>query len=463
MMTDKLGAGIAPAEGAPVTVKNSRAMRAERKRSEVGWSKTLAQWLFDHQIGLTLSALAPLLVAHLCVPGARPHTSKFLRLSYYNPATGRYGAGHDDLCLVASCVALAVGVRAAFMRHVLAPLGRRWGISNKKDATRFSEQGWMLAYYSVLWPLGMYLYCRSSYYLSLKGLWADWPKRELDGPMKAYILIQWAYWAQQVVSVNIEARRKDYWEMVVHHAITISLIAACYAYHQTRVGHLILILMDVIELIFPLAKCLKYVGFTTLCDVVFGVFLFVWAWTRHVLYLMVCWSVYYDLPRSLEQPCFRGAAEDVVGPFRAPEEGWSHLLEPFVDPAGTVCMTDGITKGFLTFLLALEVVICVWSFLIIRVTIRVLKGASAEDVRSDVEEEEEEEREKEREKEKVGHEMEEVQVVEDVGVESIDLRAWERRTAKRGSGLRASGVSFHLSQSDRKELLNRIGCEKQIE
>ncbi|KAK1569940.1 TLC domain-containing protein [Colletotrichum navitas] len=449
MMTDKLDVNIVSAEGAIVTVKPSRTIRTERKRSEDCQSKTLAQWLFDHQIGLTLYAVTPLLIAHLCIPGARPHTSKFLRLSYYNPATGKYGAGHDDLYFVAFCVMLAIGIRAAFMRHILAPLGRHWGISKKKDATRFSEQGWMLAYYSVVWPLGMYLYRNSPHFLSLKGLWADWPKRELDGLMKAYILIQWAYWVQQVVSVNIEARRKDYWEMIVHHAITISLIASCYAYHQTRVGHLILILMDVIELIFPLAKCLKYVGFTTLCDVVFGVFLCVWVCTRHVFYLMVCWSVYYDLPRSLELPCFRGAAEDVVGPLQPPEQGWSHLVEPFVDPKGTVCMTNGITKGFLTFLLALEAVICVWSFLIIRVTIRVLKGASAEDVRSDIEEEEEE--------------GEEVQVVEDVGVESIDLKAWERRTAKRKSGLRASGVSIHLSQSDRKELLNRIGCEKQIE
>ncbi|KAK2051828.1 TLC domain-containing protein [Colletotrichum caudatum] len=456
MMTGKVNVSIASPEGAPVTVKLSRTMRTERKRSEGSQSKTLAQWLFNHQIGLTFYAVTPLLIAHLCVPGARPHTSKFLLLSYHNPATGKYGAGHDDLCFVAFSVMLSIGIRAAFMQHVLAPLGRHWGISKKKDATRFAEQGWMLAYYSVLWPVGMYLYRNSSYFLSLKGLWADWPKRELDGPMKAYILVQLAYWAQQVVSVNIEARRKDYWEMIAHHAITIALIAACYAYHQTRVGHLILILMDVIELIFPLAKCLKYVGFTTLCDAVFGVFLFVWAWTRHVLYLMVCWSVYYDLPRSLEQPCFRGPAEDVVGPFQPPEEGWSHLLEPFVDPKGTVCMTNGTTKGFLTFLLALEVVICVWSFLIIRVTIRVLKGASAEDVRSDVEEEEEEE-------EKDGYETEEVQIVEGVGVESIDLKAWERRTAKRGSGLRASGLSIHLSQSDRKELLNRIGCEKQIE
>ncbi|TQN64140.1 Sphingosine N-acyltransferase-like protein FUM18, partial [Colletotrichum shisoi] len=246
----------------------------------------------------------------------------------------------------------------------------------------------------------------------------------------------------QVVSVNIEARRKDYWETI------------------TRVGHLILVLM---ELILPLAKCLKYVGFTTLCDVVFGVFLFVRIWTRHVFYLMAYWSVYYDLPRSLTQPCFRGAAGHIEGPFPAPEEGWSLLLEPFRDPKGTVCMTDGVKKGFLTFLLAPEVVICTWSFFIVRVTVRVLKGAPAEDVRSEDEAEEEKE-DDEREEEQVEYEMveEALCVEEDVGVESIDLKAWERRNARRDAGSRARGARVH-SQSDRKDLLNRIGCEKQIE
>lgn len=96
-----------------------------------------------------------------------------------------------------------------------------------------------------------YLYYKSPHYLNLGELWTNWPQRELDGLTKVYILAQWAYWMQQVIAVNIEARRKDYWEMIVHHAITISLIAASYAYHQTRVGHLILVLMDIVELIFP--------------------------------------------------------------------------------------------------------------------------------------------------------------------------------------------------------------------
>ncbi|EFQ32292.1 TLC domain-containing protein [Colletotrichum graminicola] len=443
---------IAHTERAPVSSRTSRPALKKAKAIDDSRRKKVIQWLFDNQTSLAFHTIAPLLLAHVCVPAARPYTSKFFKLSYHNTTTGKYGAGHDDLCFVAFCVVLLIGIRAAMMRHVLGPLGQHWGISKKKDVARFSEQGWMLVYYSALWPLGMYLYYKAPYYLNMKGLWANWPQRELNGLMKGYIMVQWAYWVQQVISVNIEARRKDYWEMIVHHAITISLIAACYAYHQTRVGHLILVLMDVIELIFPLAKCLKYIGFATLCDVIFGVFLLVWVWTRHVFYLMTCWSVYYDLPQSLEQPCFRGAAGEIDGPFAPPEEGWSHLLEPFKDPAGTVCMTSGITKGFLTFLLALEVVICAWSFFIIRVTVRVLKGSPAEDVRSDVEVDEEEE-------EVV--EYEEVEAIEeDVGVESIDLKSWERSSAKKESSSRVSGVRTH---SGRKELLNRIGCEKQID
>jgi len=87
----------------------------------------------------------------------------------------------------------------------------------------------------------------------MQELWTDWPQRELDGLTKGYILGQWAFWLQQVLVINIEDRRKDHWQMLTHHFVTIALIAASYAYHQTRVGNLILVLMDVVDLIFPVS------------------------------------------------------------------------------------------------------------------------------------------------------------------------------------------------------------------
>ncbi|KAK7957087.1 Sphingosine N-acyltransferase-like protein [Apiospora aurea] len=419
-------------------------------------ARTLSQWLFDNQAILSLSVIAPLLLAHMYMPAAQPYTSKFLSLSYYNERTGKYGAGPSDLCFVGFCIVVCTGIRAALMQHVLVPLGWRWGASTKKDVTRFAEQGWVLAYYSAAWPLGMYLYYKSPYFLNLEGLWVGWPQsRELDGLMKGYFSVQWAYWLQQLIVVNIEASRKDYWEMVIHHVITTSLIAGSYAYHLTRVGHLILMLMDAVELVFPLAKCLKYIGFTTVCDIIFGVFMVTWALTRHLFYLMVTWSFYRDVPRIVTVPCYKGTANDLQGPFPVPEQGWSHLLEPFHDPEGTVCLTKGIHTGFLTFLIALELVICVWSYLIVRVAARVLKGSSAEDVRSD-DEEELEVKQKQSELKDVGLNEKEV------GVESVDMTTRRRPNGRQPkAGLPLSRSSDR--RNSRKELLNRIGCDKQIE
>lgn len=82
-------------------------------------------------------------------------------------------------------------------------------------------------------------------------MWTNWPQREIDGLTKAYVLAQLAYWTQQLLVVHLEARRPDYWQMLAHHFATIALIYSAHAYHHTRVSNLIFVLMDIIELIFP--------------------------------------------------------------------------------------------------------------------------------------------------------------------------------------------------------------------
>lgn len=88
----------------------------------------------------------------------------------------------------------------------------------------------------------------SSYWLNLRQLWTGWPSRELDGLFKWYYLVQFAFWVQQILVVNIEERRKDHAQMFTHHIITCALMSTSYAYHQTKVGNVILCLMDVVDL-----------------------------------------------------------------------------------------------------------------------------------------------------------------------------------------------------------------------
>lgn len=97
------------------------------------------------------------------------------------------------------------------------------------------------------------IYCTSTYFLDLRELWTDWPQRELNGLTKGYMLVQGAFWLQQVMVINMESRRRDHRQMMAHHIVTIALLWASYVYHQTRVGTLILVTMDVVDLIFPVS------------------------------------------------------------------------------------------------------------------------------------------------------------------------------------------------------------------
>lgn len=72
--------------------------------------------------------------------------------------------------------------------------------------------------------------------------------------MKGYMLAQLAFWLQQILVINIEERRKDHWQMFAHHIVTNALIFASYRYGHTRVGNLILVLMDVVDLFFPVCS-----------------------------------------------------------------------------------------------------------------------------------------------------------------------------------------------------------------
>lgn len=186
----------------------------------------------------------------------------------------------------------------------------------------------------------------------------------------------------------------------------------------------------------------------------FGGFMVSWILARHVVYGMVCWSVYAHTPDIMPTGCFKGPNSNLVGPVEVPE-GLTAYFEPFFNSTGHVCYNESVKWAFLVPLLALKLMNIIWFTFIIRVAMRVLRGEGAEDNRSDDEADEEDEDEEE-------FVYEEAQPLEeDVGVEELDLKNWERRSGFKKQGS-SSGVSLP-GHSDRKELLGRIGCEKQVD
>lgn len=420
--------------------------------------------------GIALNLISLLFLIHAFLPEVRHHTAKFFRISYYNPSTGTFALGWDDIFFVFYWIIVFTGMRCAVMDYILTPLAAWTGMRSKKVKLRFAEQAWILLYYTGFWMTGVYIMYNSDYWLDLHALWKNWPIREMDGLAKWYYLVQFAFWLQQIVIVNIEERRKDHWQMFTHHIITCALIFSSYGYHQSRVGTLILCLMDVVDILLPLAKILKYLHLQLVCDIAFGVFMVTWFVARHVLYMWVCWSIYAHIPREIRYGCYKGSVHDLDGPFPTPDD-WDHLTQPFRDPVGLVCWNNNIKWGFLGMLLALQCVMLVWFVSIVRVAYKVITGKGAEDSRSDDEDEAEEEKNSTRDHytDKVHLCVEPLPFVEKEVLSTdptftskgAEARTPPRRSSRRRhEGGHSSGVNLLAGSSDRKELLGRIGCDK---
>ncbi len=141
-----------------------------------------------------------------------------------------------------------------------------------------------------------------------------YPHMPVAGPLKIYYLTETAFYLHQMLVLNAEAKRKDHWQMMAHHFITVFLMGTSYYYNFTRVGCLIMVLMDFCDIFLPvrifrpfivagfhisqMAKMLRYLEVTqVVCDTLFAWFMLSWFVTRHVLFNFVIRSSLYDLPR----------------------------------------------------------------------------------------------------------------------------------------------------------------------
>ena len=84
-------------------------------------------------------------------------------------------------------------------------------------------------------------------------VWTNYPHIPLAGPIKFYYLLQTAAYSHQILVLNAEARRNDHWQMFTHHIITVALMVGSYAYNYTRVGCLIMFLMDCSDIFLPVS------------------------------------------------------------------------------------------------------------------------------------------------------------------------------------------------------------------
>lgn len=261
---------ITTCSSGPASKLNKRSQKdrsSKSAESPESLAEMLRRGIVNHQLGLSVNLVLFVCLSWLLFPSLRHRMEAFLFLSYRSES-GLHSQGPEDLQLVVSFIVVFTAIRAFALDYVLTPAASILGIRRQKPKIRFAEQGFLLIYYCVYWTWGVYLLIRDtpSSLLSTKldvenfliSFWTGYPRLYLDAGMKLYYLSQLAFWAQQIIVIHLEEKRKDHYQMLTHHFVTVALISTSYGFRQCRVGNAVLVCMDVVDLIFPVSLVARH-------------------------------------------------------------------------------------------------------------------------------------------------------------------------------------------------------------
>lgn len=355
---------VAPTSTALPASKRSASSKRRRDRGLVSRFRQLC-------VRRTFVLPAVLLVLFLAGYAVNPSESNilhhFIFLSYPLPQDDpslpvMYGKGKWDIAFVSFYIIVLSFTREFVMQEILRPWARRTGLSKGKQA-RFMEQAYTAFYFAFLGPAGLYVMSKTPvWYYNTTGMYEGFPHRSHEAVVKFYYLFQGAYWAQQaiVLILGLEKPRKDYYELVGHHVVSLALIGLSYRFHFTYIGIAVYTSHDISDFFLATSKVLNYLDHFLIAPYFFT-FVCVWIYLRHYINIKIIISLLTE---------FR-----TVGPFELNWETQQYKC----------WISQYITTALLTSLQALNLF---WLFYIIRIAYRFVRDSNATDDRSDDEEEE---------------------------------------------------------------------------
>lgn len=182
-----------------------------------------------------------------------------------------------------------------------------------------------------------------TWWYDTKQFWIDYPHWRMLPSLKAYYLLQFSYWLQQllVMVLRLEKPRTDFVELCAHvgdciyiacmwlmvswvdtlqHIVTLWLIGwsyflnltcersttfsavfAClklrhHSFTSADIGVAVFFSMDIADVFLALSKMLNYLNLQRTSEVSFAVLLCVWSYFRHWQNLRILYSVWYEYP-----------------------------------------------------------------------------------------------------------------------------------------------------------------------
>mmetsp|Transcript_9945 Transcript_9945/g.11535 ORF Transcript_9945/g.11535 Transcript_9945/m.11535 type:complete len:355 (-) Transcript_9945:291-1355(-) len=197
-----------------------------------------------------------------------------------------------ELALVTVCMFVFIRTLQALVFPLLARVLRIPAHKRTKAAEAIRE----FTFYS----LSLYLWSEGTQVLTwMKDydlLWSDNRQDVVEREFKALYFFEASWYMAGFLSLLIDSRRKDFWEMMFHHIFTCLLLLISYHEGHLRVGAVVVFLHNLADPFLQGAKLFNYMNMEKSSTITFVVFAVIFIVSRLVIYPQVIHSCQYRGP-----------------------------------------------------------------------------------------------------------------------------------------------------------------------
>jgi len=216
--------------------------------------------------------------------------------------------------------------------------------------TKFVESLWRFVFYSFTFTFGLSATWNEDFLWDTEKCWIGYPNKiwAMKDKIYWYYMIELAYYLACLVIQFFEVKRKDFYQMFIHHIATVFLIGMSFISARTRIGALVMLVHDFSDISLEACKMAKYTKKEDAANVLF-VFFGLTFFVSRIIYFPYC------------------------------------IIYSSVYEARTVINDDSPSLSILnTFLCVLYVLHCFWFSLIVQCALKFIRSEEVpEDLRSE--------------------------------------------------------------------------------
>ncbi|KAI8848608.1 TRAM/LAG1/CLN8 homology domain-containing protein, partial [Chytridium lagenaria] len=123
---------------------------------------------------------------------------------------------------------------------------------------KFATATWKFVNYAIMTIIGAYVLAYEPWIFDTQEYFKGWPEEHSIDKMKFYYHAAFGSGAYMLISIFTDPKQKDFYQMLTHHILTLTIVTASYLLGFYRIGSVIMLLHDVSDPFMEIAKMFVY-------------------------------------------------------------------------------------------------------------------------------------------------------------------------------------------------------------